>query len=489
MQQLNGLDASLWFLETETQMLHICALVKMADYPAGPMSLEEARELLMSRIDQLEAFHLRIVPSPIPLALPYWVEEESFDFDRHVFLHRLSEYDPSAGDESESDVGVSPDYPTKWLVSRLLSGPIDRSLSPWEVHLIEVPNGLQMLFKVHHAMYDGLSGLQALVSLFETLPGKLSERKTSRGNLGGRSSKGNANQASSPSFLRALLDVPGEAVGRLESAVEFQNTLSELVKDFPNGIEVALGKSVNFGAPRLGISGSLTAARSIDSFSYSMGKVRNIARRFRSSVNDVLVGTVSLAFRRYLYDVYGENLESAPIALMPISLSRGQIHGARNQVAGQLIALSTSSDDPVQAINDVRSEILRAKTLHRRFGPQMVETFTRSFATPLLSTLARMVSQAKVFDRVDPVFNLVISNVSGAVPELFFGGNEIESITPFGPLVEGVSFNLTVTTYLGEIFFGLQTCPDRVAQPEVFFVALSQVFDKLDGSSSPSLER
>ncbi len=68
----------------------------------------------------------------------------------------------------------------------------------------------------------------------------------------------------------------------------------------------------------------------------------------------------------------------------------------------------------------------------------------------------------RVFDRVRPAFNVTISNIPGPQFPLFLAGARVAGIYPLGPVVEGVGLNMTVMSYCGTVYFGLNGCRETV---------------------------
>src|SRR5207302_9658839 len=91
---------------------------------------------------------------PFGQGRPVWVDDEEFDLRFHVRSTAL----PSPGTETELQV----------LAGRVFSQPLRRDRPLWDMWLVEGLDGdrFALLSKTHHALVDGVSGLDILSVLF-----------------------------------------------------------------------------------------------------------------------------------------------------------------------------------------------------------------------------------------------------------------------------------------------------------------------------------
>jgi len=62
--------------------------------------------------------------------------------------------------------------------------------------------------------------------------------------------------------------------------------------------------------------------------------------------------------------------------------------------------------------------------------------------------------------------NLMVSNVPGPPFPLYFAGMEMHAVYPLGPVVDGVSLNVTVQSYRESLFVGINASAAAVPDPE-----------------------
>jgi hypothetical protein len=87
-------------------------------------------------------------------------------------------------------------------------------------------------------------------------------------------------------------------------------------------------------------------------------------------------------------------------------------------------------------------------------------------------------------DRHRPLFNVTISNVPGPPFPLYSAGARMIAMYPMGPIFDGGGLNITVMSYMGQMFFGLNACRETV--PDVWDIAggLDQAMEELRKAAS-----
>jgi diacylglycerol O-acyltransferase len=89
------------------------------------------------------------------------------------------------------------------------------------------------------------------------------------------------------------------------------------------------------------------------------------------------------------------------------------------------------------------------------------------FAPPALAIrAARLASRLRIADRMNPPFNLVISNVPGPRSKLYLEGAEMQHYFPVSTITDGSGLNITVQSYCDTVDFGLVSCRELVPDLE-----------------------
>src|SRR6185503_7534007 len=149
--RLTPLDASFLHFEDAASHMHVaCAMV--FDGPAP--SYEDFLEHIANRLHLVPRYRQRLAEVPLGQGRPKWVDDEHFDLRYHVRATAL----PSPASEYELQV----------LAGRVFSQQLRRDRPLWENWLVEEVEGgrFAILSKTHHAVVDGISGLDVLSVLF-----------------------------------------------------------------------------------------------------------------------------------------------------------------------------------------------------------------------------------------------------------------------------------------------------------------------------------
>jgi hypothetical protein len=128
----------------------------------------------------------------------------------------------------------------------------------------------------------------------------------------------------------------------------------------------------------------------------------------------------------------------------------------------------------------------RAKTNLQAIPAANLQDFTQ-FAPPLIAARAmRMYSRLRIADRLNPPFNLIISNVPGPSVPLYSAGARMQHFFPVSTIADGQGLNITVQSYLGNLDFGFVSCRELI--PDLWHLVdlLHQSLDELRSAAMTS---
>ena len=135
-----------------------------------------------------------------------------------------------------------------------------------------------------------------------------------------------------------------------------------------------------------------------------------------------------------------------------------------------LVPLRTDLDDPGERLLAITRATAAAKARHRATRGRLLRDVVQLSPPALTSRAARLAAGLRLFDRVPPPFNLVVSNVPGPRDPLWCAGGKVVALHPVGPVAEGVGLNVTALSHAGQVFVGLLGC--RRLVPEVQDLAI-----------------
>jgi WS/DGAT/MGAT family acyltransferase len=237
-----------------------------------------------------------------------------------------------------------------------------------------------------------------------------------------------------------------------------------------------------FSAPRTSFNTAITPHRSYAYTSLSLPLAKAVKNAAAVTLNDVVLAICAGALRRWLDD-HDEHPEGPLVAMVPISVRSEDARSAMgNQVSSMLTTLATDLDDPVQRLKVIHDDTVQAKEQHEVIGAEALTQWAEFAAPALAGRAARLYSRMRVADRMRPIFNVTISNVPGPPFPLYSAGARLVANYPVGPIADGMGLNMTVMSYMDQLDFGVQACPD--VMPDVWGLvdALSAALDELADS-------
>lgn len=443
-ESLSGLDAAFLSLETPTTPMHIMGVFVLDASNAG-YSYPRMLRQIEARAPQLAPFHRRLVEMPFDLDHPVWVDDP--DFDVHDHVHRESA--PAPGSERI----------LAELVARFASEPLDRSRPLWQLRVVEgLSEGrVALVFKLHHAVADGVSAALLLLRLLGSSPDTAEEGASSVRPPRSRAPTNMALMAHAASrlpertlhFGRLVRDVTGSVLGLARSAIRGRP---------PRSARMAMP----FSAPGTPWNRATSAERTVAFGAAPLADVKTICSAFDTTVNHVVLAACTRTLRSHL-EARGGAPDTPLVAAIPISMRTAEdFETYGNRISALLVHLPTHLADPEEQLLALRRDAESSMQHHDRLGGGDVVDWAELLPARLLKTAARFYSDQQLADRHRPLHNLVISNVRGPTAHLDAAGARLLAAYPLGPLMEGAGMNITVMSYAGSVDFGIVACARAV---------------------------
>ena len=182
----------------------------------------------------------------------------------------------------------------------------------------------------------------------------------------------------------------------------------------------------------------------------------------------------SSALRGYLRDM--DALPDKPlIAMTPVSLRGEDDEGGGNAVGTILCNLATDVEDPEARLMAIRASMLAGKAGLAGLSQLQVTALSAAAMAPMLLGQVPGVSQL-----APPAFNIVISNVPGPKEPLYWNGAHLEGMYPLSIPLNGQALNITVTSYAGQVQFGLSGCRRTLPHLQRLLIGLEDALVDLE---------
>ncbi|MBI5258622.1 MAG: wax ester/triacylglycerol synthase family O-acyltransferase [Burkholderiales bacterium] len=452
MNHLSSMDAVFLHSESAEQPMHVASL-NVLTLPEGYQGdfYEDVKQQMAQRLHLAAVFTRKLAPMPFDLTDPVWVTDHEVDIEHHVRHVQL----PKPGSNRQ----------LQQLIGRLHSTLLDRSRPLWEMVIIDgLKTGEVALYiKAHHASIDGQAGVAVGRALFDLQPtGRVI--KPPRHKLGREIQLGVAEMASAAlrnaalKYVKLLKLMPSMARAAVSLVTAKDESGQRRLKLKLSGLtKIEL-------APRTPLNVAITNQRSFAGRTVPVAEVKQIAQGLDVSFNDVVMGTVAGALRRYLRE--SDELPAKSMnAGVPVSLRDANDASNNNQVSMILADLATNEADPVQRLRRIHDSSTRNKDRLGQFRSAIPTDFPVFGAPWLVSGLAAMYGRSRLANWMPPIFNLVISNVAGIPTQLYFAGAKVVSYYPVSIVTHGNALNVTVQSYNGRLDYGLVAC--RKALPDL----------------------
>jgi WS/DGAT/MGAT family acyltransferase len=408
-QRLSALEAAFLGLESHDVPFVHAAILSFD----RPIALEPLRAHVAAALADVPRYRQHMVPRSWGAA--DWIADPDDRIEDHVQAATVAV--PGGTRELED------------LAARLLAFELPAERSPWRVWTVDGLAGDQgaIISVFHHALVDGIAGFRLLAYVL-------------RGPVSVTEAEPAAPPAASPgklSVLRRLAAWPN---------------VTALVRQLRDGVRPA---------SQIGLNPSRTGrVRAVASLAVDLASVKDIARAFDATTNDVVLATVSGGLRRFLArrDLAPDELRDVR-AMIPVGRhGKTARETAGNRVVMLLAALPVDEADPTVCLRRITAATRRLKAGHSAGGGELLVALSEATTPALLTGILRLALRMRGF-------NVIVTNVPGPTEELGLLGARLTRIAPIVNLWPHQALGIAVASYAGALVFGLQT--DRRVVPDV----------------------
>jgi diacylglycerol O-acyltransferase / wax synthase len=429
MDRLSSVDVSFLTNESASSHMHVGGILI---FEGPPPSYDDLLDHVRGRLHLVPRFRQKLAHPPVQTGRPFWVDDSNFNLEYHVRHSAL----PAPGSEEQ----------LRNMAARVFSQQLDRTKPLWELWLVQglTRKRFALITKTHHALVDGVSGVDIATVLFDTKPVPepaepdhdwVPDREPSSATL---AAKG----------LEGLLATPVRLARRLEQAVQHPQATVHQVAEAVEGVG-EIGWAFANPAPKVPLNADIGSHRRFTWVRSDLGQMKRIKNELGGTVNDVVLAVVAGAVRDWLHarGIRSEGLELR--AQVPVSIraegERGQLG---NRLAVMRAPLPVYIADPVRRLQTVTRAMRGLKQSKQALGAEVITRFN-DFAPPTL------LAQAARINFSTRLFNLVVTNVPGPQMPLYVLGRELEDIFPVGFLPPHQALFVAIMSYNGGVNFGL----------------------------------
>jgi len=459
--RLSGLDTSFLHLERDGAHMHVASTTI---FSGEAPDHGEFRSHIASRLHLVPRFRQKVRFVPFGQGRPVWVDDPHLNLEYHVRRTAL----PPPGSEEQ----------LRTLAARVFSQQLDRSKPLWEMWLVEGLEGdrFAIVGKSHHALVDGVSGMDITTVLFDAAPEPAP--------AGGDADWLPRPEPSGAKLLaEALLEratSPREIVRGARAVLRGPRQVASQLA----GGAAAASKMIGAGmsAPPTPFNVEIGPHRRFAYVQADLAELKRIKNEHGGTVNDVILSIVTGALGRYLRARGHDTGELEMRAMVPVSVRTEEQQGALgNQVAAMMAPLPVWCEDPVERLGLLSAAMGDLKGSGQAVGAQIL-TQISDFAPPTIAAQAARLQARQRF------FNLVVTNIPGPQFPLYLLGREMEAIYPMVPLAQRQALCVGIFSYNGRLNLGLIGDYDAMADLDSFALDLEAATEELS-TATPKPKR
>ncbi len=440
-RRLTTLDASFLYCEKPKEPLHIgaCTIYE------GHISREALMHTFLERLHLLPRYRQKAVFPPFGLAHPTWEDDPDFDLRNHVEELTLPAL---ADDRVLSEVG-----------GRVFAPLLDRNRPLWKTVLLQGrPDGnTALIWKVHHAVVDGISGVDLIMVLHDLKlaaeppappptpwqPQPLPDPLTLL-------------QDAMQDWLTGTVQWWTNESLRLLRPAEMTERVRQMTTVMTSSMSALL-----WPAPRVSFNGPLSGERQFAWAEFSFTEVRAIRAVLGGTVNDVVLAVIAGGLGRYLR-AHGHRTEEVELRTMcPVSMRREDEHGALGNLISMIfVPLYVGITDPVERLTAERAAMERLKSQDQA-GALYALTSLFNQVPPAWQAVSGQ------FTVPNLLLNTVATNIPGPQIPLYLAGHKLLALYPLGLLAANIGLFNAIVSYNQKLIISPTVDPQLM--PDVWF--------------------
>ena len=448
-------DAFTWAMESDPRLRSTVVTVIMLDRSPDWDVVRERFEVLSG---SLPIWRQRVVESPAPTP-PRWEDASDFDFTFH--MRRVSAPEPGnlEGVLEMARVAAMSDF--------------DRARPLWTATLIDGLDGggAAVLCKFHHALTDGVGGVQIAMTLFD-----LTEEPRSIESVQTKSAEPQVHERGMLSdyfddvadIVRYDLGLVGKGVtGALGAAPRLLfDAVRRPLQTAASAGELA-ASVYRFVRPLTETGSPLmkerTLVRRLAVHEVPLATLKEAGHRSGGALNDAFVAGISGGLRRY-HEQHGVTVGDLHLT-MPISIRKEGDDMGGNHITLARFDVPVGVADPAERIRETHERTTKARNERSTPYVQLIAGAMNLMPRWYIGSVLRKV-------------DFLASDVPGVPVPVYLGGAKVKVQYAFGPTI-GSAVNVTLLTYVDTCALGIDVDTGAIPDFEEFYDCLVAGFDEV----------
>ncbi len=466
-ERIRPRDLAFLTAETPSAPMHN-ATIEIFEPDDSGFDYDRLVALIEDRISFVPRYRQRVRSVPGHLATPLWSDDEQFDIGYHVRRSALPR--PGTNDQLRE------------LVARIVSRPLDRSRPLWEIYFVEgLSEGrVALLYKTHQALVDGIHTVDLGQLLLDVAPDpKELEPDDWR-----------PHRAPSPVALvvGALKDSVSEPSTVVDTALVTSAAALRNAGDVGKRVRrVAAALSGRRPERTSPISGPLSQQRRVVTVDTLLADHRKIREANGGTVNDVVLATIAGGLRAWLM-TRTESMAGlrrihvvAPVSVIDEELEATSLG---SQIAAHFVDLPIGESSPVVRLHQVSYSFQAHKDGGRGVAANRLAGIAGFAPTTFHAIGSRVASE-----ELRRGYQLSVTNVPGPQSPLYAAGARMVGTYPVPPLSPGHPLAIAVTSYDGNVFYGITADRDWLPDADLLGTCIAEALDELLDASSGGRQR
>lgn len=444
-------DAFTWAMESDARLRSTVVTVILLDRSPD---WDVVRERFGALSHTLPIWRERVVESPPP-APPRWETAPDFDIDFH--LRKVSAPEPGNLDGvlEMARVAAMADF--------------DRARPLWTATLIEGldDGGAAVLCKFHHALTDGVGGIQIAMHLFDLTeePRSIESVRTGAGEPqvhehGPLSGYLDALRYDLGLVRQAVSGAAGSAPKLVFNAIRHPLQTVTEAGEMAASVYRTMRPVTETGSP---LMKERTLVRRLGVHEVPLPKLKAAAHRGGGALNDAFVAGIAGGLRRY-HEKHGVRIGDLHLT-MPISVRTDDDDEGGNHITLARFDVPVGEADPAARIAETRARTTKVRN---------------EKSTPYIQIIAGAMNLmprwyiGSVLRKVD----FLASDVPGVPVPVYLAGAKVRIQYAFGPTI-GSAVNVTLLTYVDTCSLGIDVDTGAIPDFDEFYQCLVEGFDEV----------